>query len=645
MDQVIDQADAVVAPDESPAARPAAPPVTPPVVTPGGPARRVAARIAQPGIMHRRAVFVWGFCGATIAVIWLVFAFYAAHERSRIFDLAGRELLGAQNVLRAHARRTYESTLTMLAVIDHWLAASSAGQPGGPRPIAELEALIATLQSHGEGPLAIRLIDSDNMMSRLGPPGSENVVMDVSDRPYIQNLRDAAPGTMEIGATIRRGAVSYVLPIVIKTHPNSFGIAYILAGETMETFSGAYENLLVTAPATLGIIENNGTILFTWPENVEITGQVVPGFSDYLGNRPAGERALIELPSIDGSGDGTLTGYASTVMAPLVVFASFERRDLDRVWLGNIAVGFLVCLGMSAAVALFAATVGRMMRRDAFKTLALQDALMQARDADRAKKNFLASMSHELRTPLNAIIGFSDMMRAETFGPLGAPRYKEYAADISDAGRHLLDVIHDILDTARIEHGFIELGTSPIKVEEAIEQTLQIMRPVVSERGLAISRAIDAGLPPLAMGKAHLQQVLFNIVGNAVKFSPPGAAIRIAAKVVPGVVPGVMPGAIEIIVADQGGGIPAHRIGELFRPFSKIDDGYVRNSEGIGLGLANSKLIVEAYGGRIALESELGKGTRVRISLPVTRPKPDQKPDQKPDRGPDREPDRASAGA
>lgn len=296
----------------------------------GEPAPRVAVKPALLGAKLPRAWVVWGFCGATIAAIWLVFAVYAAHERTRIYSLAGQELLGAQNVLRAHARRTYESTRTILAVIDDWLATHSADRPGGPRPIAELEALIATLQSYSEEPLTIRLIDTNNMMFGLGPRDPANPGMDVSDRPYIRLLRDAAPGTMEIGATVNRGTVSYVLPIVIKAHPNAFGIAYVLAGETLEHFSRAYENLLVTAPATLGIIKSDGTILFTWPEHPAITGQVVPGFSDRLGARPAGERALIELPSIDGSGNTTLTGYASTMKAPLTVFASFERRDLDR---------------------------------------------------------------------------------------------------------------------------------------------------------------------------------------------------------------------------------------------------------------------------------------------------------------------------
>ncbi len=579
--------------------------------SPGEPVRRLAAGLLRRARGYPRVFFIWGFCLATIAAIWLVFVSYAAQERSRIYDLAGRELLGAQNVLRAHAQRTYESTRTILTIIDHWLTVNSDDGPGGAHPIGELEQLIGTLQSYSEEPLAVRLIDGKGMMFRPGPRDATNAGIDFSNRTYIRALRDAPPGTMSIGPTVRRGPVSYVMPIVIKAHPNSFDIAYVMVGDTLENFSRAYRDLLITTSATLGIIKDDGTVLFTWPENDAITGKVVAGFSDELGNRPAGDSALVELPAIDGSGNRTLTGYASTLMAPLTVFASFERRDLDRLWLNGVAIGFLVCLAMSGAVALFAITVGRMMLRDAAKTMALQEALLQAREADRSKKNFLASMSHELRTPLNAIIGFSDLMQAETFGPLGAPHYKAYTADISDAGRHLLAIIHDILDTARIEQGAIELGTNPIKVDNTVAQSLAMLQAVAAAKSIVVTSEIEPGLPQVRMSKAHLQQVLFNLLGNAIKFSAAGAPVHLLAKLVDG--------AIEVCIEDRGIGIPRRRIGELFRPFSRIDDGYVRNTEGIGLGLANSKLIVEAYGGTILLDSEPGKGTRVAFTLSAER--------------------------
>jgi len=144
----------------------------------------------------------------------------------------------------------------------------------------------------------------------------------------------------------------------------------------------------------------------------------------------------------------------------------------------------------------------------------------------------------------------------------------------------------------------------------------QLLQPVAGAKSIRVASDIAPDLPPIRMSKAHLQQVLFNILGNAIKFSPVGAPIRISAQVIAG---GAEDGGIEICVEDRGIGIPKQRIGELFRPFSKIDDGYVRNAEGIGLGLANSKLIVEAYGGSIRLDSELGAGTRVAFTLPASR--------------------------
>src|SRR5262249_11955471 len=151
------------------------------------------------------------------------------------------------------------------------------------------------------------------------------------------------------------------------------------------------------------------------------------------------------------------------------------------------------------------------------------------------------------------------LMRAETFGPLGAPHYKAYTADISDAGRHLLTIIHEILDTARIEQGAIELGTNPIKVDNTVAQSLAMLQAVASARSIIVTSEIESDLPQVRMGKAHLQQVLFNLLGNAIKFSAPGAPVHVRARCVDD--------AIEICIADRGIGIPRRRIGELFRPF------------------------------------------------------------------------------
>ncbi|HNB27549.1 MAG TPA: ATP-binding protein [Alphaproteobacteria bacterium] len=599
-------------------------PASPPGLRSGGLLRGLVRRIRG---AHRGMRLVWAFSLVSAAAIWLVFALYAAREHARIYDVAARELLGAQNVLRAHARRTYESTQAMLAVIDNWLVNHSNDLLGSEHPLSELKVLIDSLQAFDEEPVAVRLIDPAGYMFRVGPRDSSNVSIYVGDRDYIAALKEARPGTHFMAApTVSRDSGRYVLPMAVKMHPNNFGVAYAVAAVSAAHFSKAYENLLVTAPAKLGLVKSDGTVLFTWPEDMRISGHVVPGVSDRLGNQLSGDRGLLDLPSIDGSGRRTLTGFAALARAPLVVFAAFERRDLDLIWLSNIVPGFVVCLAATAATLAFAFAIGRMMRRDSEKTLALQAALFQANAADKAKRNFLASMSHELRTPLNAIIGFADIMRTEAFGPLGSARYRDYSGDIAEAGRHLLAVIHDILDTARIEQGHIQRGRAPLDVAAAIGQTLTLMEPAIRAKNIAIARAIDGGLPAVVMDKAHLQQVLFNILGNAVKFSPPGATIRVAAHLAAGPAAaemaaagaGEMPaGAVEIVIADEGGGIPAHRIGELFRPFSKIDEGYVRNTEGIGLGLANSKLIVEAYGGRIALESELGQGTRVTITLPL----------------------------
>lgn len=274
--------------------------------------------------------------------------------------------------------------------------------------------------------------------------------------------------------------------------------------------------------------------------------------------------------------------------------------------------GLIVCLLATLGIYLFARSTAAGINERALEAEQLEAALVDAEAASEAKKNFLASMSHELRTPLNAIIGFSDIMHAEALGPIGNGHYKQYAKDIREAGRHLLSIVGEILDTARIEHGAIELGTEPIDTAAVMKQSIDLLAPVASAKRLVVKQSIAADLPPVLMAKVHLNRVLFNLVGNAIKFTPAGGEIEVLGAV-------NQQGDLEIAVDDRGIGIPRHRIQELFTPFTRIDDGSMRSPEGTGLGLVNCKLVVEAYGGRIWIDSDTGRGTKVTFTIPRER--------------------------
>ncbi|MCW5772434.1 MAG: PAS domain S-box protein [Rhodospirillaceae bacterium] len=237
-------------------------------------------------------------------------------------------------------------------------------------------------------------------------------------------------------------------------------------------------------------------------------------------------------------------------------------------------------------------------------------ALVRAEAASAAKSQFLAAMSHELRTPLNAIIGLSDMMVAQVMGPIGNPRYAEYISDIGRAGRHLLDLVTDVLDTSRIEAGGYRVVPSPIALAGVVEEIHRIMLPLATERGVTLRRSLRDGVSAIHADRRALKQVLINIVSNALKFTPSGGVVEVAAV-------GAPDGGVEIVVADTGSGIAAEDLPHIVEPFYRSADAYTTTAAGgAGLGLAIADGIVRAHGGSLAIASRLGAGTTVTLRFP-----------------------------
>lgn len=243
---------------------------------------------------------------------------------------------------------------------------------------------------------------------------------------------------------------------------------------------------------------------------------------------------------------------------------------------------------------------------------AIQGAKEEAEFANRAKTNFLTTMSHELRTPLNAIIGFSEIIRDETFGPVGAQNYIDYAKDIGDSGQHLLRLIEDVLDYSKAESGNMSLDESNVDVPQAIETCLSLTREIVSRGKLIAETDIPEDLPTLWADKFKLNQVLINLFGNAAKFTEPGGkiGIRVWAKAESGYV---------FQIHDTGIGMALNDIPRVLEPFGQLDGALNRQYQGTGLGLPLSKRIVELHGGSFDLQSEPGKGTTVTARFPSER--------------------------
>ncbi len=240
-----------------------------------------------------------------------------------------------------------------------------------------------------------------------------------------------------------------------------------------------------------------------------------------------------------------------------------------------------------------------------------QEARVVAETASRAKSDFLANMSHELRTPLNAIIGYSEAMMARLFGPIAA-RYAEYARDINVSGQHLLTIIGDLLDLAKIEAGRMEIVEEPLDLRALAEEVLHLMRDRAEKGGLSLTLDCRARETALIGDARAIRQILLNLVSNAIKFTVAGGAVSAT-------IADAAAGGLELVVSDTGIGMAAQDIPKALEPFGQISGPMSRRHQGTGLGLPLVKSFAELHQARMAITSQPGMGTRVAIVFPPER--------------------------
>jgi signal transduction histidine kinase len=238
----------------------------------------------------------------------------------------------------------------------------------------------------------------------------------------------------------------------------------------------------------------------------------------------------------------------------------------------------------------------------------IQDKSRQLELANRHKSEFLANMSHELRTPLNAIIGFSEVLLEKMFGEVNE-KQEDYLKDIHSSGQHLLSLINDILDLAKVEAGRMELNLGTFDLPAAIDNALTLIRERAMRHGIGLSVEVDSRLGELNADERKLKQILLNLLSNAVKFTAEGGKIKVGARQIDDMV--------EIAVSDMGIGIALKDQASVFEEFKQVGSDYARKAEGTGLGLALTRKLVELHGGTIRLESEPGKGSTFAFTLPL----------------------------
>jgi len=377
-----------------------------------------------------------------------------------------------------------------------------------------------------------------------------------------------------------------------------------------------------------------------------ITGQDLEGKLTFV--NPSAENMLgFKAEELIGKSSHVMLHHSRTDGAPYpeeecpIVRACREGKtysDIDEVFWRKDGTSFPVEYIATPMIEGGAVTGVVVIFRDITQAKMLQEAevsRLTADTANKAKSDFLANMSHELRTPLNSILGFSEVLVDELFGTLNAQQ-KEYAKDIYSSGRHLLDLINDILDISKVESGKLELelSTFPLKVD--LNAAMNMFREKVMKHNLKLELDIkpDADREIVA-DQRKFKQIMFNLLSNAVKFTPDGGSVQVTARRVQSSkfnaqvhliknaergTSNIEPDAdlIEISVTDTGIGIKTEDIPKLFKEFTQLESVYTKKIEGTGLGLALSKRLVELHGGMIWVESEFGKGSTFSFRIPVS---------------------------
>lgn len=367
----------------------------------------------------------------------------------------------------------------------------------------------------------------------------------------------------------------------------------------------------------------NGILMVDEAGLVKLVNSQTEKLFGYTRNELIGQRIEILLPE---SLDGQHQHHRQQFFADPKARAMGAGRDLSA--RRKDGSEFPVEIGLNPIVtaegtAVLATVVDVTQRkRDEVALRALNQQLRlateKAQAADRIKSTFLATMSHELRTPLNSIIGFSGILFQELAGPLNAEQKKQLGM-VRESSRHLLALVNDVLDISKIEAEQMEVSSVSFPLAESLKKAVALVSPLAEKKGLALEVEIDSCLGMMVSDQRRLEQIVINLLNNAIKFTEAGR-IRLSAEAVDdasSVQSGGSGPAVRLQVSDTGIGIRADQISGLFLPFQQVDDGLARSHEGTGLGLAICDRLLALMGGRISVTSELGKGSVFTVTLPL----------------------------
>ena len=447
--------------------------------------------------------------------------------------------------------------------------------------------------------------------------------LDLSATEPFRSLRDKPDKGLAIDGPSRsavNGQWMLYLGRALRGSDGGF-VGVAIVGIPIAYFETKFSTVAIGPKGSVALTSDDLRMIARWPEvddaiGTRIGGPSPPAFS------PDGTPRFAVIQGIDGRLRVGADTRLQVPGVPLHVAVTQAESVSLKPWRGMLfAIGGSVgtALVVLAALTVFAlrwlsgearwrnVLVDRDSRlsRQAADLIVARDL---AQDAQRARGQFLANMSHELRTPLNAVMGFSDLFRHEMLGPLGNPKYREFAEDIHQSGKHLLDIVNNILDLTKIDTGKLELAHDDVDVATLMDFCGKMVADLARSADVALEIVPPTGALNVHGDPIRLRQILLNLLSNAIKFTPAGGCVSLAGEQVGD--------ELVLQVTDTGIGMSAEETAKVMQPFYQVDNSTTRRYQGTGLGLPLTKSLVELHGGRIEIESAPGAGTRVTIHLP-----------------------------
>lgn len=388
------------------------------------------------------------------------------------------------------------------------------------------------------------------------------------------------------------------------------GSGIVMATVNVSHLETLYKNVVSERGARVTLLHRDGTLIARTPTDPTVFGRRFDSdklFADLLPAAQSGTATVVS--PIDGL--VRLASYRVVSGQPLVVLVTLSRDDILQPWRARTFETILIVLTLLAFGFAFSLWIDRSLDRRARAEAAAIHSRDLATSAHAAKSNFLASVSHEFRTPLNAILGFSELMQILPTDRTPPSRYREYATLIQRSGQHMLALVNDVLDIAKMDAGKMKLEEEVLDVREVVETSVRLVETHAQEKQLDLSIATPAKPVQMRVDEHKLRQCLLNLLSNAIKFTPDRGKINVAVTVVAQ--------GVQIDVEDTGVGIDAEQLPRLFKPFEQTNSLVARTHDGTGLGVPLTKGLVELHGGCFVLDSEPGRGTVARVILPSER--------------------------